>query len=434
MAVPITSVQPQTPAARTGLVPGDTLCAVNGHAIRDVLDYKFYTYDTRLRLSLKDKEGKHYEVSLLKREGEDLGLVFTSYLMDAQKRCANRCVFCFIDQMPKGLRDSLYVKDDDARLSFLLGNYITMTNLSEADVERLIRQGVSPLHISVHATDPDVRRAMLRHPAAGECLPLLRRLCENGLQLHLQIVLCPGYNDGAVFAQTLADLTALCPQVQSISVVPVGLTAHREGLTPLTPVTGETARETLACLANTAARCRELWGMNVVYASDEVYLLAGEEYPSDEAYDGYPQLENGVGLLRLFETEFLAAAADCTLPMPDTGAVIATGVAAAPFLRTLLAPFFPQVPVVAVVNRLLGESVTVAGLVSGGDLTHTLAQWRAACAYEPRVVLISESMLRHEGDLFLDGLTLDEVSEYLGLPVRVVPVDGGALFDALRLT
>ncbi len=430
MSALITAVAPNSPAARAGLLAGETLLSAGGQPIRDVLDYKFYTYEPRLTLTVRGADGAERAVTARKAEGEDLGLSFETYLMDRQRPCANKCVFCFVDQLPRGLRQSLYFKDDDARLSFLLGNYITLTNLSDAEFARVLRFRLSPLHISVHATDPALRVEMLGVPRAGNCLERLRQLADAGISMHLQIVVCPGLNDGAALAQTLSDLTALHPAAESIAVVPVGLTRHREGLYPLSPMDAHCARAVLRLTDSFAAHCRETHGTGLVYAADEVYLKAGVPVPPAEAYDDFLQLENGVGMMAQFEAAFSKAlsALPETAPPPF---VIATGLAAAPFLSGLLDRLKALRPelsgsVIAAENRLFGSQVDVAGLVCGRDLIEALRGQTNGAR-----VLFPETMLRREGDLFLDDLTPTDVAQALGVPVTPVPADGAALLDAI---
>ncbi|MCL2030301.1 MAG: DUF512 domain-containing protein [Oscillospiraceae bacterium] len=412
----ITSVQPNSPAAKARVRPGEALEAINGHPVRDVLDYRFYTYEPKLRLTLRRPNGKPRAVTLRHAEGEDLGLEFASYLMDEHRRCQNHCVFCFIDQMPEGCRESLYVKDDDERLSFLLGNYITLTNLSGEEIQRLITMRVSPLHISVHTTNPALRVKMTGNPRAAQCLELLRRFAQARLTLHAQIVLCPGWNDGAELERTLGDLASLGGSLASVAVVPVGLTARREELpppaegVPLRPVSLDEARAAIV-LASRYAR---------VYCADELYLTARLPLPGQDAYGEYPQLENGVGMLTRLRQQWKDADKPADIP-PQT---LVTGAAAAPFLRELLAG--RPVDVTAVENRFFGLNVTVAGLLTGRDIAQTLAGRDLGVR-----VLIPASALRHGTDLFLDGMTVGELEAALGVPVVAVEADGAALAEAL---
>jgi len=427
----ITGVEGGSPAARAGLRAGQTLLLASGHPIRDVLDYRFYTYDALLTLTVADADGVQRAVPIRKREGEDVGLDFETGLMDDQRACENQCLFCFVDQLPPGLRRSLYFKDDDARLSFLLGQYITLTNLSPDEFERIQTQRISPLNISVHATDPALRMRLLGHPEAGHCLSMMQMLAGKGIEMHAQAVICPGINDGEALCRTLGDLVALYPAVRSISVVPVGLTCWREGLYPLVPFDRALARDVLEIVETCAAHNRMEYGCGVVYASDEFYLLAERSLPDELDYDGYPQLENGVGLITSFAAEFRDALNDVPKDAVASPFTIATGVSAAPLLRELLAELAELVPgltydVLTVRNRLFGDTVTVAGLLCGRDITDAL------CGHVTgQRVLISASMLRHGGDVFLDDLTPEDVSRAVGAAVVPVPSDGAAFLRAV---
>jgi putative radical SAM enzyme (TIGR03279 family) len=415
----ITSVQPGSPADKARVRPGEALAAINGHAIHDVLDFRFYSYEPKLRLTLRRPNGKERHVKLRHTEGSDLGLEFSTYLMDSHQTCQNHCVFCFIDQMPKGCRSSLYVKDDDARLSFLLGNYITLTRLSDEDIRRIIAMRISPLHISVHTTDPALRVRMMGNPRAAQCLETLRRFAEARLELHTQIVLCPGWNDGAELARTLTDLTSLGDSLASAAIVPVGLTAYRETLPapvdgpPLRPVTLDEARAAIAA----ASRYER------VYCADELYLTAKLPLPGPETYGGYPQLENGVGMLTLLREQWEKEGRSAEAETPQT---LVTGHAAAPFLRKLLAG--TPVNVIALENRFFGSTVTVAGLLTGRDIAGALKGADLGAR-----VLIPASALRHGEDVFIDGMTVGELQAALGVPVVAVEPDGAALARALEM-
>lgn len=425
----IKSIDPGSPL-RGKVSVGDELVAVNGHRIIDVLDYKFYSYERHLSLHLTTPEGRTKVVRLRKREGGDAGLEFETYLMDRPRSCANGCVFCFVDQMPPGMRESLYFKDDDARLSFLMGCYITLTNLSKREIERIIELHISPVNVSVHTTNPELRSRMLRNPRGGEGLDVMRRFAENGIKMNCQIVCCPGWNDGAELERSMEDLYALYPAVPSVAIVPVGLTRYREGLEDLTPFTPGHAAETVEQVTRFGSRCLEETGERIFYCSDELYLTAGYEVPDDEFYGGYPQLENGVGMLRLLETEFLAAlkvsgGAD---GVPFT---VACGTAAAPTLEKLLCTAREKYDningrVYPIHNDFFGHSVTVSGLITGGDLINQLRGRRLG-----ERVLISESMLRRDERDFLDGVTLEQAAGALGTAVYPVAADGGELCDAM---
>lgn len=410
--------------------PGDALIAINSQPIRDVLDYKYHAYDSRLKVQLRRPDGSEYSVSVRKAEGGELGLDFESYLMDSPRSCANNCIFCFIDQLPKGMRKTMYFKDDDARLSFLMGNYITLTNLSQREIQRIIDLHISPVNISVHASDPELRRLMLGNSRAGECMDIMRRFAEAGITMNCQIVCCPGINDAEQLDKTLEDLTALYPRVRSISVVPLGVTRFREGLYPLKPYDSQLAAATLDRVERFAEGCLEKYGSRIVFCGDELYLKAGRELPQEEYYEDFVQLENGVGMLRLLETEFLGALRLADEPRPHSFS-IATGTAAAPFferLARLCAERFPGIDcrVYAIENDFFGHSVDVAGLVTGGDLIKQL-KGRELGEY----LLISRNMLRREEQDFLDDVTLAQAREALGLPIYPVEQDGFELQEAM---
>lgn len=398
-------------ARRAGIRAGETLVSVNGQPVFDILDVRYLTYERHLVLELRAPDGVARLVALKHDEGGDVGLSFESDIPGGGQTCENNCVFCFIDQNPPGCRDSLYVKDDDARLSFLQGNYITLTNLSERETERICKLRISPLGVSVHAADPALRVKMIRNKRAGECLPLMRRFAAAGIFLNAQIVLVPGYNDGEALVQTLTELQTLGEALISTSVVPVGLTKHRENLTRLRPVTRDDALRALEA----TSRFPNVW------CSDELYLRAALPIPPAEFYADFPQLENGVGMLSLFRDEwsFTAQEAQKNTVRPCT---VATGVAVAPMLRELLASF-PNVSVVPVENRFFGETVDVAGLLTGGDLLEGL---RGRALGE--AVLIPSTMLRRGEDVFLDDMTVSGLSSRLGVPA--VPVEPNA--EALR--
>lgn len=435
MSAVITHVDPHSPAEKAGLRVGETLLAIGGHPIHDVMDYKFYAYDARLTLSLRRENGEEHTVRLHKQEGQDLGLDFETYLMDAQKGCSNRCVFCFIDQLPRGMRPSLYFKDDDARLSFLLGNYITMTNLSDEDADRIIRMHISPLNISVHTTDPELRARMLGNPRGGESLRHLYAFAKAGIRIHAQIVCCPGWNDGEALEKTLADLSALHPAVESIAVVPVGLTRHRQRLTPLEPVTEASAREIIRVIDNQRAKNQAACGSALAAASDEIYLKAHLPMPGPDYYEGYLQLDNGVGLMALFEEELSGALLCEQAPIPAPSPfTIACGMAAAPFMERMTEKIRLQCPglqcrVIGVRNDFFGEQVDVSGLVTGGDLMRQLKGQLLG-----QRLLLPIVMLRDKQNVFLDDVTREQLAEELGVQVHTVDIDGGAFLDAVLET
>lgn len=426
MASKITLVDSGSPADRAGLRAGQILLSIDGTSIRDVLDYKFYSYDAKLILKIQDEDGMVRDIPVHKHEGEPLGLTFEHYLMDGMKQCSNKCVFCFIDQLPKGMRETLYVKDDDARMSFLMGNYISMTNLSEADVDRILRMHISPVNISVQTTNPELRVKMLQNKRAGEALKIMNRFAEGGITMNCQLVVCKGLNDGEELLQSLRDLKALYPAVSTISVVPFGMTNHREGLYALEPTTAESAGEVLDIVEPFADECLQELGTRLVWCGDELYLKAGRPLRDTEYYEDFTQFENGIGMLPLFMEEFRLALPDYKgrTARPFT---IATGQAAAPSLALLLDEAVAKCDnlsgqVVAIRNDFFGQLVSVAGLVTGQDLVKQLKGQELG-----ERVLISANMLRDGGDVFLDDMTPQQVSAELGVPIVPVEIDGADL-------
>lgn len=431
MAVIIQQVHPNSPAHIAGICAGEKLLSINGNTIMDVLDYRFYETDSRLTVTVADKEGKERSVSIRKGQYESLGLEFETYLMDKQHSCRNKCIFCFIDQLPKGMRESLYFKDDDSRLSFLFGNYITLTNLSEHEIERIIKMHISPINVSIHTTNPELRCKMMGNRFAGKALELLKRFADAGIHLNGQLVLCPGINDGPELERTLNDLYALGENVQSIACVPVGVTRYREGLYPLTTYTKETAEATLRQIEAFGDRFVKERGARTVYASDEFYLLAEREIPAPEFYEDFAQLENGVGLLASLQEEFRFALEDFTPPKTKRRVTIATGEGAYAFLQTMLDEFRGKCDtilcnVVPVRNDFFGGTVNVAGLLTGQDLYAQLKDRDLGDA-----LLIPGVTLRQQDDVFLDDMSVGELSQKLGVPVIPVINDGQHLLDAI---
>ncbi len=432
MAVPIDGVTPGSPAARARIAAGDTLVAINGRPIEDVLDYRFYIPDTRLKLTILSG-GKQRTVRLKKAEFEEIGLEFSTYLMDEQHSCRNKCIFCFIDQLPPGMRDTLYFKDDDSRLSFLFGNYITLTNLTEHEVSRIIEMHISPINISVHTTNPELRCRMMHNRFAGDCLSILHRFVEAGLTVQCQLVLVPGYNDGEELERSLRDLAALGPAVESVAAVPVGLTKYREGLEPIRGFTPEESRRVVAQITAAGDRMLEKTGRRVFFPADEWYIKGDLPIPEGDFYEEYPQLENGVGMIALQRDQFREALADKLAEGAQPTAlryIVATGMAAQQALTALVTEAqaaFPalRAQVRAIRNDFFGPQITVAGLVTGGDLMAQLAGETAD------VLLLPSCMLRQEGDLFLDDVPWQQVEDTLHMQVRILPeTDGGALLDA----
>ena len=433
MAVLITAVEAGSPAARARIQAGDSLVSINGREIQDVLDYRFYMPDEKLKLVIR-RGDKEKAVRVRKAEFEEIGLAFETYLMDKQRSCRNNCIFCFIDQLPPGMRESLYFKDDDSRLSFLFGNYITLTNLTEHEISRIIEMHISPINISVHTTNPDLRCRMMNNRFAGECLGILHRFVEAGLAIQCQLVLVPGYNDGEELERSLCDLAAFAPSVRSVAAVPVGLTKYRDGLPELRPFTKEEARDVIRRMTAAGERMLEQVGSRVFYPADEWYIRAELPIPDGDFYEEYPQLENGVGMIALLREQFREELAVNTGVADDRCLVIATGVAAAPFIRELVAEATEKHPalcarVVAIQNDFFGENITVSGLVTGSDMIRQLK------GVPMDRLLIPASMLRQEGDCFLDDVTPEQVAEVLDVRVDVLnETDGAALCAALLIT
>ena len=431
MAVVIKSIEPKSPAARARIQAGDTLLSINGREINDVLDYRFFIPDNKLKVTVKTIKGKERTVRVRKEPYAELGMGFDTYLMDKQRSCRNQCVFCFIDQLPQGMRESLYFKDDDSRLSFLFGNYITLTNLTDHDVDRIIEMHISPINVSVHTTNPELRCKMMNNRFAGDCLRHLHRIAEAGLAINCQLVLVPGYNDGEELIRSIKDLAELAPTVRSVAAVPVGLTKHREGLPELRGFTAEESAEVIRVMTMVGDKMLEAYGSRIFYPSDEWYIKAGLPIPTEEFYEDYPQLENGVGMLALLKEQF-STALDALEGEPNTArTVIASGVDAAPYLKALVGMAkqkWPQlqVRVVPIRNDFFGETITVSGLVTGGDLIHQLQ------GLPMERLILPANMLRQEGDLFLDDVSVEDVKTALNTAVVFVnETDGAALLAAL---
>ena len=426
--IEITEVTAGSPADRAGIRAGDCLIAVNDTVIHDVLDYRFAITEKHIAVRFF-RAGEEQEVQIRKGEYDDPGLNFATALMDEKRTCGNHCIFCFIDQNPKGMRDTIYFKDDDARLSFLQGSYITLTNLTDEDVDRIIKMHMT-VNVSVQTTEPDLRNKMLGNKKAGESLRHLWRMAKAGVSMNCQIVLCPTWNDGDHLHKTLADLFSMVPAVESIAVVPFGMTKFRQHLCPIPAFTRETARAAVEQIEAVQRWSLQANGRRIVYASDELYLLANLPLPDDEAYEGYPQYENGVGMLRYLMNEFYDALEDAEYDGEPRFLTIATGSAAAPFLDKMMRDLeakFPQVhcQVITILNDFYGHSITVAGLLTFQDLSNQLKGKELGSA-----VLLTETCLRHD-DVFLDDRTREELSALLGVPVIKTKVDGYVLLDTV---
>ena len=427
----IRSVQPGSIAWEMGIEPGDRLLSVDGQEIEDVFDYRYYIEEEEILLLIEKPDGEQWELEIEKETCEDLGLEFEQGLMDEYRSCRNKCIFCFIDQMPPGMRDTLYFKDDDSRLSFLQGNYVTLTNMSEHDIRRIIRFRLEPINISFQTMNPELRCRMLHNRFAGEALKKVDLLYEAGIEMNGQIVLCKGFNDGEELDRSIRELTRYLPFLRSVSVVPVGLTRFREGLEPLEPFTGEEARQVLELIHGWQERLYPEHGLHFIHASDEWYILAGEELPEEESYDGYLQLENGVGMLRLLLNEFAEALDEEEGDREERRLSLATGLLAAPYLERMaeqLREKFPrtEVMVCPVKNEFFGEQITVSGLITGQDLVKQLSGKDLA-----ERLLLPCNMLRAEEDVFLDDFTVSQVESALQVPLNIVKSSGQDLLDAI---
>lgn len=432
----IKEVVPGSIAEELELSKGDCLLSVNGEEIEDVFDYHYLTNDEEVTLLVQKPDGEEWELQIEKEYDEDIGIVFENGLMDDYKSCSNHCVFCFIDQMPPGMRETLYFKDDDSRLSFLQGNYVTLTNMKEKDIERIIRYHLAPINISVHTTNPELRCRMLGNRFAGEALSKIRTLYDAGIEMNGQIVLCKGLNDGEELDRSIGDLMEYLPCMRSLSVVPVGLTRYREGLYPLEEFQKEDAGKVLETIHAWQERCYEKHGTHFVQAADEWYLLAERELPPSERYDGFIQLENGVGMLRLLMDEFREALLKADRNKLTENArkrriTLISGTLAAPFLRVLAEEFMERFPsvnaeVIAIRNEFFGEMITVSGLLTGKDI---LSQLQGKDLGE--CLLLPVNLLRSGEHVLLDDVTTEELSKALQILVVIVKSSGQSLFDAL---
>ncbi len=414
-----------------GIEKGDVLLEINGELIKDIFDYQFLVHDEELMVLIQKPDGEEWELDIEKEYGEDLGLEFEESLMDDYRSCRNKCVFCFIDQMPKGMRETLYFKDDDARLSFLQGNYITLTNMDEEDVKRIVKYHLGPINISFQTTNPKLRCEMLNNRFAGEALKKVEILYEGGIEMNGQIVLCKGINDGEELERSIKDLINYLPYLKSVSVVPVGISKYREGLYPLEPFAKEDAKEVLQMIHKWQKTVLESHGTHFIHAGDEWYVLAGEEIPTEDSYDGYLQLENGVGMLRLLKEEFCDAIDSCKGDDKKRRVHIATGELSKSFLEELMNQLKEKYPntevfVHEIHNDFFGEKITVTGLITGKDLMKQLKDKNI-----DGPLLLSEHMFRDGEEVFLDDVNLAEVKEALQCPVYIVKSSGYDLKDSI---
>lgn len=430
MAVKIFDVTTGSHADKAGIKKGETLLSINSNEIVDVLDYRFYQVNRKLTLEVADENKNVRTIEMTKGEYEEIGLEFETYLMDKQHSCRNKCIFCFIDQLPKGMRESLYFKDDDSRLSFLFGNYITLTNITEHEIDRIIKMHISPINVSVHTTNPELRCKMMNNRFAGDTLKYLKRFADAGITLNCQIVSCPGINDGDELVRTLTDLENL--GVNMTAIVPVGLTRYRENLYPLVPYNKETAGQTIDIIEKMGDECVKKHGRRIFFPGDEFYLLAERELPSPEFYEDFSALEDGIGMIAYLTDDvgwkLEELDADESLCHKVT---IACGEGVFPYMKRIMSMInekFPNITINtrAIKNNFFGGGINVSGLVTGGDLIDQLRDDDLGDR-----LLIPSSMLRFENDLFLDDVSTDDVERELGVTLVPVNNNGNDLVEAV---
>ena len=427
----IKDVLPGSIAEELEISAGDKLLAINDQEIEDVFDYHFLANEEYLTVLIEKPDGEQWELEIETEYEEDLGIEFEQGLMDEYRSCRNKCIFCFIDQMPKDMRETLYFKDDDSRLSFLQGNYVTLTNMSDHDIDRIVRYHLEPINVSFQTTNPELRCKMLHNRFAGEALKKVDRLYEGGITMNGQIVLCKGINDGEELERSIRDLMKYAPQLQSVSVVPVGLSKYRDGLYPLLPFTKEDAKEVLHIIHKWQKKAYEEFGIHFIHGGDEWYILAEEELPEEERYDGYLQLENGVGMLRLLMNEFEEGYESLNGDERDREVSIATGFLAYPYIQRMADRIMEKYPksklhVYGIRNDFFGELITVSGLITGQDL---IGQLKGKALGEK--LLLPCNMLRIEEQDFLDDVTLQDVKDALQVPVDIVKSSGQDFIDAV---
>ena len=430
----VEKVFPESIAEEMEITPGDALLEINGHKIEDIFDYQYYTQDEYIEILVRKPSGEEWLLEIDKGYDEDLGITFENGLMDDYRSCHNKCIFCFIDQMPKGMRDTLYFKDDDSRLSFLQGNYVTLTNMSDEDVDRIIRYNLSPINVSFQTTNPELRCKMLNNRFAGQALEKAWKLAQAGIIMNGQIVLCKGVNDGAELDRSIRDLSAYLPNLESVSVVPVGLSKYRDGLYPLEPFTKEDAKDVLRIIHGWQDKIYPEYGTHFVHASDEWYILAEEELPPEEQYDGYLQLENGVGMLRLLLDEFAEAMEEDRINGRQARAkhiTLATGRLAYRFIKQMAKQMEGryeglQIDVIAIRNDFFGEMITVSGLLTGQDI---MAQLKDRDLGEK--LLLPQNVLKSGEPVFLDDYTLDDIEKALQVRIDIVKSSGRDFIEAI---
>ena len=425
MSVKISGVKKNSICDVKGISAGDELLKINGKEIMDVLDFDFYMAEQNITMTFKCNDGKY---KVIKTKNTDCGLEFQTYLMDKQHHCKNKCIFCFIDQLPKGLRPSLYFKDDDSRLSFLFGNYITLTNITEHEIERIISMHISPVNISVHTMNPELRVQMMKNKNAGDSLKIIKRLADAGIQMNTQLVLCPGINDGDELRYSIEQLSALYPSVQSIAAVPVGLTKFRDGLEKIEPYNKQTAGEVIDIIEEYSNKFRKEFGVGLCYPADEFFIKAERDLPSEDYYDDYPQLDNGVGLVRSFCNDFLYELENCDEKPVNKKVTLATGADFYPYLAKLCKKaeekYGVEINAQKIINNFFGETITVSGLITGVDLYEQLKD----CDLGDYLILPSSMISDYTNhtenkNKFLDDMTVEELEDKLN--TKIILTSGG---------
>jgi putative radical SAM enzyme (TIGR03279 family) len=430
LATRINKVRRGSIAEEMDISPGDKLLSINAYPINDILDYQFYSEDDSLIIEIEKENGTLWSLEIEKNYDEELGLDFVEPVFDAMKSCQNRCIFCFVDQLPPDMRETLYEKDDDYRHSFIYGNFITLTNLSEADWQKIINMRLSPLYVSVHCIQGELRKKMLKNSRAANIKKDLQRLADAGIEIHTQIVLCPGWNDGAVLIETIEELAFLYPLVASVGIVPVGLTKYRDNLPALSPVSPELAMQTIDTVEAYHKSFRARWGHGFVYLADELYLRAGLDVPDTEYYDDYCQLENGIGLVRILTDDFAQVEPGLPLSVISREAYIITGKSAEGVLQEFIARLNQikglSLKLISVSNQFFGGGVSVCGLLTGSDIIETLGE-----AYQGRRVIIPEVLFREGQNLLLDDISLEDIKQKSQADIRTTDGSARGLIDAI---
>ncbi len=427
----IIKVEEDSIAKEMGIEAGDELLDINGTPVKDVFDYRYLIQDEYIELGIKKPNGEEWLLEIDKEEFEDLGIVFESGLMDKAKSCSNKCIFCFIDQLPKGMRDSLYFKDDDSRLSFLQGNYVTLTNMRQEDIDRIIFYHLSPINVSVHTTDPDLRKQMLKNPNAVKIMDYLKQLNEHHIEMNFQIVLCSGINDGEQLDKSIEDLSAFMPNAISMSIVPFGMTRYRDGLCQIPLFDKEGAAKVIDQVEAWQAKLLEKYGSRFCFASDEFYITAGRKLPPDEFYEGYPQLENGVGMMTLLCDEVHSALKDNSGDNKKRNLTVVTGKASFDFISSLMCDIMEvlsetKIDVRCITNNFFGETITVSGLLTGQDIIAQLKGTELG-----KYLLLPENCIRTEETKLLDDVDIKDIENELGVQVVIAPASGNELFDLI---